>query len=103
MMSYWEDTITEQLAIFGITLTDEQVAEFCESIQISADNRSMAYGHDAIPNPLESVIRQREQNHQRDVADIERHHAAKVSDLEYTIRSLQRRIRDLENQKPAIS
>ena len=98
-MSYWQDTITETLAGFGITLTDEQVAEFCESIQISADNRSMAYGHDAIPNPLEHRIRERDHQHAQELADADKAHARRVEDLEYTIRFQQRKIRELERGK----
>jgi hypothetical protein len=98
-MSYWEDSIREPLLGFGIKLTDEQLAEVCESIDVSHSNYSMFRGHDAIPNPLEGELKRTRQRSQQEIDAIEKRHDEKIRDLEYTIRRLRSRINELEDER----
>lgn len=95
-MSYWEDSIREPLLSFGIELTDEQLAELCESIEVSHSNYGMFRGHDAIPNPLEGELRRVKQTNKEDAEAAEKRHEEKIRELEGTIRRLRSRISELE-------
>lgn len=95
-MSYWNDTVTEALLPFGIVLTDEQLEAVVESIEVSHSNYGMAHGHDSIPNPLEAEVRRKDEQRVREIDDLEKRHKQIVADLEYEIRALRRRIRELE-------
>lgn len=56
MSDYWNDCISEALNDVGLEATPEQVDAIAGFVEVSHDNYGMAYGHDAIPNPLLSEI-----------------------------------------------
>ncbi len=51
-MEYWKECISEAFDEAKIVATPEQIAEVAECVEGAHDNYGMAYGHDAIPNPL---------------------------------------------------
>lgn len=59
-MDYWHECIAEAFDDAGITATDKQIATVAGWVEGAHENYGMAHGHDAIPNPLESEIRKRD-------------------------------------------
>jgi hypothetical protein len=53
MMEYWEECISEAAEGCGLNLTDEQLEYMTEAIEGAHECYGMAFGHDAIPNPVE--------------------------------------------------
>ena len=53
-MEYWKECLSEAFDEVGIVATDEQITKVAEDVEISHENYGMAYGHDCIPNPLET-------------------------------------------------
>ena len=53
-MDYWKECISEALDEVGIKATERQIMIIAECVEGSHENYGMAYGHDAIPNPLET-------------------------------------------------
>ena len=53
-MEYWKECLSEAFDEVGIVATDEQITKVANDIEISHQNYGMAYGHDAIPNPLQT-------------------------------------------------
>jgi len=51
-MKYWHKCISEAFSEHGITATEEQIALVAEWVEGAHENYGMAFGHDAIPNPL---------------------------------------------------
>ena len=55
-MDYWEECISEALEECGIKATDEQIQTIAGWAEGAHENYGMAFGHDAIPNPLIAEI-----------------------------------------------
>jgi len=52
MFRYWEECIREALEDCGLSATDEQIEVIVDTVEGAHDNYGMAFGHDAIPNPI---------------------------------------------------
>lgn len=96
--AYYTEAVTETLLHMGIALTVEQIAELEESMSISCSNESMAFGHDCIPNPLQSEL----ERVKRARSDDERQADARLREVEkelwYRIRQLEFRCSDLQRE-----
>lgn len=53
-MDYWNECISEAFDDAGISATKEQIKNVAISVQGGHENYGMAFGYDAIPNPLET-------------------------------------------------
>lgn len=51
-MDYWNECISEAFDEEGIVATPEQIDNVARSVEVAHENYGMAFGHDAIPNPL---------------------------------------------------
>jgi hypothetical protein len=80
-------------------LTPEQISDLAASLEISLENEGLATGRDSIPNPMEAQLRGVKQAHAENVSWIERGHAERIKELEWTIQRLRSRIHDLEREK----
>ena len=49
---YWIEAVSQTAEDMNIKLSQEQIIEFAESMQISSEQQSMAFGELNIPNPL---------------------------------------------------
>ena len=60
-INYWSEALYSAMEDAGIkdfAPTKEQMEKIVKSLQISRDCESMAFGHDCIPNPLSTEIRE---------------------------------------------
>lgn len=98
--SYLIDAIECGLDAIGVfdALTAEQIADLAASLEVSLENESMGSGRDAIPNPMETQLREVRQAHKVAITDAERAHAEQVREMEWTISRLRSRIHDLEQR-----
>lgn len=55
-MDYWEECIREAFDDAGIEATKEQIDTVVSWVDGAHENYGMAFGHDAIPNPMESEV-----------------------------------------------
>jgi hypothetical protein len=55
-MDYWEECITEAFDDAGIEATKEQIDTVTSWVDGAHENYGMAFGHDCIPNPMESEV-----------------------------------------------
>ena len=55
-MDYWEECIRESFDEAGIEATKEQIDTVVSWVDGAHENYGMAFGHDAIPNPMESEV-----------------------------------------------
>ena len=55
--SEWVDCINEAFEDAGIKATNEQKNTVASWVEGKHENWGMSHGHDAIPNPLEDVVR----------------------------------------------
>lgn len=55
-MNYWKECIQEAFDEAGIKASEEQMALVAETVEGAHENYGMAFGHDAIPNPLLAEI-----------------------------------------------
>ena len=53
-MNYWKECIASAVDELGLALTDEQLEYLAEAVEGGHENYGMAFGHDCIPNPVES-------------------------------------------------
>lgn len=75
---YWKDAL--ECALDGadafLLLTPEQIDAAAKSLVISAENQGMAFGHDVLKNPPDSLhkreLEEMRQRHQRELAEFER-------------------------------
>lgn len=56
---YWKESLECALEEAGAAgaLTAEQIDRVAGSLEVSAENQDMAFGHDAIPNPLAAEVK----------------------------------------------
>ena len=78
-MDYWEECVAEAFEDAGIEATKEQMATVAEWIAGAHENYGMAFGHDCIPNPMESEvetlkarIKKIEENHENRIIGIKK-------------------------------
>ena len=55
-MDYWKECIAEAFDDVGIEASKEQIDTVAEWIAGAHENYGMAFGHDCIPNPMESEV-----------------------------------------------
>lgn len=53
-MNYWEECISTAADECGLKLTKEQLKYLADAAEGGHENYGMAFGHDAIPNQIES-------------------------------------------------
>jgi hypothetical protein len=53
-MNYWKECISEAFDDAGITASEKQIETVVDWVKGAHENYGMAFGHDCIPNPLES-------------------------------------------------
>jgi len=53
-MDYWKECISTAADECGLVLTEEQLECLSVYVEGSHENYGMAFGHDCIPNPVES-------------------------------------------------
>lgn len=91
---YWKEALEIALDEVGAAnvLTPEQIEQVAGSLEISADNQGMAFGHDAIPNPMKAEVAaavRRIDTARKEADDRESALRSQIDDLRYTIRDLQ--------------
>ena len=57
-MDYWKECISESFDEHGIKATDEQIECVAGDVEGAHENHGMAHGHDCIPNPLETELKE---------------------------------------------
>lgn len=57
-MDYWEECIAQAFEDAGIKATKEQIDTVISWVEGAHDNYGMAHGHECIPNPLLSEIKE---------------------------------------------
>ena len=79
MSDYWNECISEALEDAGITATNEQIDTVASWVEGAHDNYGMAFGHDCIPNPLQTQVDdlrreavKRQEDHDQRVHDMTR-------------------------------
>ncbi|KKM96242.1 hypothetical protein LCGC14_1179940, partial [marine sediment metagenome] len=55
-MDYWRECIESAFDEAGIVATPEQVCSVVDYVSGGHENYGMAFGHDAIPNPIQSEL-----------------------------------------------
>lgn len=55
-MDYWHECIAESFDDAGITATEEQIKTVASWVEGAHENYGMAFGHDCIPNPMETEV-----------------------------------------------
>lgn len=55
-LNYWVDSVIDALEEIGYEFSNENVIALAEDMMICADQESMAFGYDAIPNPLQTEV-----------------------------------------------
>lgn len=94
---YLDESVEIALNDEGIKATKEQIQNIAGSIYGDLDNyQSTYYSRENFPNPLESKLRQKEQDHKKHVTDIEAGYEKKIKEMEWTIERLKSRIRELQ-------
>ncbi len=53
-MSYWQECIENAFEESGIIATEQQIKEVVECVEGGFENYGMAFGHDCIPDPVET-------------------------------------------------
>lgn len=78
-MDYWEECIRESFEDAGIKATEEQIYTVVSWVDGAHENYGMAFGHDCIPNPLNSEveslkrrIRELEEKHEQQLFGIKK-------------------------------
>lgn len=78
-MDYWEECITEAFEDAGIEATKEQIDTVVAWVDGAHENYGMAFGHDAIPNPMQTEveklkahIKKLEESHERCIFGIKK-------------------------------
>lgn len=56
-MDYWEECISIALEECGLSATKEQINDIAGAVEGAHENYGMAFGYDAIPNPLQEENR----------------------------------------------
>lgn len=51
-MDYWKECVFEALLDVGLDATDTQIEIIARAVEGAHENYGMAFGYDAIPNPL---------------------------------------------------
>ncbi|MDE2470793.1 MAG: hypothetical protein KGL35_19120 [Bradyrhizobium sp.] len=91
---YWQEALETALDEAGAqtALTIGQIVSVARSLQASAENQGMAFGHDAIPNPLKAEVTAAEKRLEASKQEAE----SREAELKQQITELRHRIRYLE-------
>jgi type IV secretory pathway VirB4 component len=57
-MNYWEECVSRAFDEAGIIANDEQLGIVVSAVEGGHENYGMAFGHDCIPNPRDTDIRE---------------------------------------------
>lgn len=73
-LEYWIESVSVALdEIDGISpFTDQNIKDLAEDMLISAEQEGMAFGYDAIPNPLTTEITKIKEENAREIDDWKR-------------------------------
>ena len=73
-LDYWIEAVEAALEDIGKlnNYTNEELKTVAESLIISSEQESMAFGYDCIPNPLESTIRDMKSKHESEIKQYEK-------------------------------
>jgi hypothetical protein len=55
-LDYWIESVSSSLEEIGCELSIDDITVIAEDMIISAEQESMAFGYDAIPNPLQTKM-----------------------------------------------
>ncbi len=55
---YWTECLAQSLEEHGVPASPDQIANIASDVEVSHDNYGMAFGHDAIPNPVQTELDQ---------------------------------------------
>ena len=55
-LDYWIESVSASMDNAGYTLPIEDITAIAEDMIITAEQESMAFGYDAIPNPLQTEV-----------------------------------------------
>ena len=55
-LDYWIESVSSSIDEIGCKLSTEDITSIAEAMIITAEQESMAFGYDAIPNPLQTEI-----------------------------------------------
>jgi len=95
---YYEECISNALEDEGIKATRQQIENVAGAVAGARENEGMVTGHDCIPNPLESTIRENEQAYQSEIKMIETLQDKRLKELQWEIRRLNGIIYNLQQQ-----
>lgn len=70
-MDYWTECISEAMEDAGIAATKEQIDTVVTWVEGAHENYGMAFGHDCIPNPLESDLKELKASHAKEIQEHE--------------------------------
>ena len=55
-LEYWIESVRDTMEEVGCELSTEAITSIAENMIITAEQEGMAFGYDAIPNPLQTEI-----------------------------------------------
>ena len=101
---YWKDSLECALDEVGAAaaLSPEQIERVAGSLESSAENQGMAFGRDAIPNPLAaelSAAERRNEARKQAAEDRETELKGTIADLHYRIRDLEYKLAEAKAAK----
>lgn len=73
-LAYWIESLECSLDSIGCLdkLTKPQIEQVAGDLEVSAENQGIAFGHDAIPNPLNQEIRELKSKHEKEIDELEK-------------------------------
>ena len=97
-MDHWDECISEALDDAGITATKEQIKNIAGWVQGAHENYGMAYGHDCIPNPLQTEIDTLKKKREKEIAYNDKIYTEELKERADVIRDKNSTIWNLERQ-----
>lgn len=92
---YWQETVEISYKEHtGKDLPSDVAEAMGGDLAVSAENESMAYGHDEIPNPKDSEMRNLEKRHKTEIEEMEKQHRRQIEEDEDYQRRLKRELRE---------
>ena len=73
ILNYWIEAVESALDDVGkiALFSKEDIKTLAETLQISSEQKSMAFGYEHIPNPLESEIQKIKSQYENKIAKLE--------------------------------
>ncbi len=69
-MDYWNECIEAAFSDAGIEATPEQIDQVAGDVEGAHENYGMAFGHDAIPNPMNAELERLRKHKDAEIADL---------------------------------